>query len=209
MSGRIREVEAFFDCSCVWAYLAFAHIRRRFAGASGVRVRWRPVLAQQVFAAVNPSAGATQSEAKLRQVGTDLAAWARYLGLPLTPSAAAADSTTCMVACIAADRWGKLEAFAWAMLDLAWAQGRDIADGNVLRAAWQACGLPRSAFDEAIAWPAFREELQANGRELMARGGFGVPTFFLGDDMYFGNDAVPLLQQALELRQKLDHRAEP
>jgi len=40
-------------------------------------------------------------------------------------------------------------------------------------------------------------ELEANAVELMARGGFGVPSFLVGDAIYFGNDAVPLVERAV------------
>lgn len=49
-----------------------------------------------------------------------------------------------------------------------------------------------------IARPAVKAQLKANTDELIARGGFGSPTIFVnGADMFFGNDAMPLVRQAL------------
>jgi 2-hydroxychromene-2-carboxylate isomerase len=49
-----------------------------------------------------------------------------------------------------------------------------------------------------IAEPAFKDRLRATTDELIARGGFGSPTMFLdGDDMYFGNDRIVLLEAKL------------
>ncbi len=45
-----------------------------------------------------------------------------------------------------------------------------------------------------------KDQLEANTDELMRRGGFGSPTIFIGDDMYFGNDRLPLLAEALRRR---------
>jgi 2-hydroxychromene-2-carboxylate isomerase len=56
------------------------------------------------------------------------------------------------------------------------------------------------SFAEGLAWPGIAAELAANTRELTERGGFGVPTFFLGDAMFFGNDAIPLLERAVTIR---------
>jgi 2-hydroxychromene-2-carboxylate isomerase len=50
---------------------------------------------------------------------------------------------------------------------------------------------------QAIAEPGVKERLKANTDELIARGGFGSPTIFVGDDMYFGNDRLPLVREAL------------
>ena len=57
----------------------------------------------------------------------------------------------------------------------------------------------------AIAEPSVKDELRANGDELIRRGGFGSPSMFVGgSDMYFGNDSLPLVNAALlRLRRSL------
>jgi len=193
----VIEIEGFFDCSCVWVYLAFAHIAR-FAATAAVKVRWRPVLSAEVFDKVNPVSRFPLSKVKSDYYRRDLAQWAAYLERPLAFNPAhPADVTHCMRACVAADRWGRLEVFALAALDAAWAQGRDLGDPAVLAQLWVQAGLPASSFEQGLTWPEVAAELHANGRELMLRGGFGTPTFFVGDDMYFGNDAIPLLERAV------------
>jgi 2-hydroxychromene-2-carboxylate isomerase len=48
-----------------------------------------------------------------------------------------------------------------------------------------------------------RQQLRDNVDELIARGGFGSPTMFVdGDDMYFGNDALPLVRRALQAKRR-------
>jgi 2-hydroxychromene-2-carboxylate isomerase len=81
-------------------------------------------------------------------------------------------------------------------MSAAFAEGRDLGDRAVLAAIWQQAGLPRRTFEDGLASPDVAAELQANVVELMERGGFGVPTFFVGDAIYFGNDAVPLVERA-------------
>jgi 2-hydroxychromene-2-carboxylate isomerase len=194
------EIEGFFDCSCVWAYLGFAHLAR-FAATAPVAIRWRPVLGQELFDIVNPAARWPLSPVKQAYYQRDLAQWAAYLECPLAADAGApADATDCMLACVAAGRWDRLDSFARAALDAAWADGRDIADRAVLKQLWESAGLPPAAFEPGLGWPGVAAELAANTRELMARGGFGTPTFFVGDDMFFGNDAIPLLERAADVR---------
>jgi 2-hydroxychromene-2-carboxylate isomerase len=89
-------------------------------------------------------------------------------------------------------------------MNAAWAEGRDLADRQVLADAWARAGLPAAMFESSLAWPATKAELVANTRELMSRGGFGVPTFFIGHNMYFGNDSLPLVERAARMRLRLN-----
>jgi 2-hydroxychromene-2-carboxylate isomerase len=83
------------------------------------------------------------------------------------------------------------------------ALGRDLGDRDVLAEIWRETGLPASVFDEGLDWPDIATELDANTSELMARGGFGVPSFTVGDAIYFGNDAVPLVAQRVGERRRI------
>jgi 2-hydroxychromene-2-carboxylate isomerase len=191
------EIEFFYDCSCVWAYLAQAHAGR-FARERGVSLRWRPVLSQDLFAAVNPAAMLPLSKVKQDYYARDLQLWADYLELPIVAELPLqGDALDWMRACVAAERWDRGEAFAAAVFRAIWAEGADLADHAMLARIWTAAGLPEALFAPAIAWPGVDAELRANARELAARGGFGTPTFFVGDEMYFGNDAMPLLESAV------------
>ena len=192
------EIELFFDCSCVWAYLGVAHVAR--LEGPEARLRWRPVLAEEVYDTVNPAARWPLSQVKEAYYRRDLVQWADYLGLPLAADPPpSADMRDCMLACVAAGRWERAGAFARLALAEAWAKGADLGDRTVIASLWAKAGLPASVLAESLAWPGVAEELGANTRELMERGGFGVPTFFIGDDMYFGNDSVPLVERAAGL----------
>jgi 2-hydroxychromene-2-carboxylate isomerase len=60
------------------------------------------------------------------------------------------------------------------------------------------CSSPWTA---GIAEQAIKDHLKANTGEVMARGGFGSPTIFIDKtDMYFGNDRLPLVREALQRR---------
>jgi len=60
-------------------------------------------------------------------------------------------------------------------------------------------GLDAPALLAAIEQPEVKDQLRANTDDLIARGGFGSPTMFVGgDDMYFGNDRLELVRAALK-----------
>ena len=64
-------------------------------------------------------------------------------------------------------------------------------------------GVDHVAFFAGIGEQAIKDQLKANTDEVMARGGFGSPTIFVGKtDMYFGNDRMPLIREALQRRKE-------
>ena len=73
----------------------------------------------------------------------------------------------------------------------------DISQDAVLQAICSAVGIDANAFMQGIARPDIKEQLKSNTEEAIARGAFGVPTFFIGEDMYFGNDRLALVRSAL------------
>ena len=72
-----------------------------------------------------------------------------------------------------------------------------VSQDAVLAAICQQVGIDESAFFAGIARPDIKEQLKANTDEAIRRGAFGSPTLFVGEDMYFGNDRLPLLRAAV------------
>ncbi len=100
-------------------------------------------------------------------------------------------------ALVALDR-GCLAAYARATFEAYWGALQDISTEPVLAAICERVGLDRVDFFAALESPAIRDRLRANTEELVARGGFGSPTMFVdGEDMYFGNDRMPLVEASL------------
>ena len=198
-------IEFFFDCSSPWTWLAFHNIQP-MARELGVEIRWRPVLVGGIFNAVNPSVyefrerGIPAKQAYLRK---DLADWARLAGLTIVfpPATFPVNSVKAMRGCILLESEGKLVPFAQAAFEAYWTHDRDISKDEVLADLCERVGVEPSRFLEGIATPAIKAELKANTDEVIARGGFGSPTIFVGDDMYFGNDRLALVRDAV-LRRK-------
>ena len=76
---------------------------------------------------------------------------------------------------------------------------KDISQPEILAAVAEKAGLDPEMVAGRIRDDDIKGRLRANTDELIARGGFGSPTMFVnGDDMYFGNDRLPLLEDALK-----------
>ena len=78
---------------------------------------------------------------------------------------------------------------------------QDISQDAVLTEVCKRVGVDAQKLFAGIAQQAIKDQLKANTDEVMARGGFGSPTIFIDKtDMYFGNDRLPLVREALARR---------
>lgn len=198
----MARLEFFFDISSPWTYLAFVQVGP-LARETGAELIWRPILVGGVFNAVNDSVYANRAAPnplKQRYYVKDLADWARHVGVAIgLPAVFPVNSVKVMRGCFVALDAGCLEPYAKHLFEAYWGRLEDISDDRVIGAALDAVGLDRAAFFAAIAAPSGKDRLRANTDELIARGGFGSPTLFVnGDDMYFGNDRLPLVRAALQ-----------
>jgi len=194
-------IEFFFDCSSPWTYLAWHNIQP-LAKEFGAEITWRPILVGGIFNTVNPSVYAQREKPvplKARYMEKDLADWARSAGLAIKmpPTVFPVNSVKAMRGCI----WlgnEKMVSFARAVFEAYWGDDKDISQDTVLSEICGKLGIDAAKFFAGIGDQAVKDQLKANTDEVMARGGFGSPTIFIDKtDMYFGNDRLPLIREAL------------
>ena len=106
-------------------------------------------------------------------------------------------SVKCMRGAFVALDEGKLVPYATAAFEAYWGDDRDISQEAVLAHIAATAGLDRQSFFAALETEACKARLRANTEELIARGGFGSPTMFVGNSLFFGNDRLPLIRAAL------------
>ncbi len=71
-----------------------------------------------------------------------------------------------------------------------WADPKKMDDPSVLRAAFDESALPSARILELIQTPKVKDQLIENTRRSVERGAFGSPTFFVGDEIFFGKDRL-------------------
>ncbi|MBI1239915.1 MAG: 2-hydroxychromene-2-carboxylate isomerase [Alphaproteobacteria bacterium] len=197
----MARLEFFFDCSSPWTYLAFTQVQPIIARTKA-EIAWRPILVGGVFNAVNQEVyerRANPDPRKHRYYEKDLRDWTRHVGLAIgRPPVFPVRSFKAMRAVIAAEPLGKLLPLAKALFETYWGDLEDISQDDVLTRVFARVGLDPNEMMAEIATDSIKNALRANTDELIARGGFGSPTMFVnGDDMYFGNDRLPLVEAAL------------
>lgn len=201
----MARIECFFDCSSPWTYLGFHNVQP-LAAEFGVEIAWRPILVGGLFNTINPSvyqSRETPVPAKQRYQLKDMADWARLAGIKITwpTTVFPVNSVKAMRGCIVADRDGALVPYATAVFEAYWGDDRDISQDDVLADVARTAGLDPHRMAAGMTEPGIKDALRLNTEEVAARGGYGSPTFFLdGDDMYFGNDRLPLIRAALQQR---------
>jgi 2-hydroxychromene-2-carboxylate isomerase len=196
-----RRLEFFFDCSSPWTYLAFTRVHDIIKHA-GAAVEWKPILVGGVFNAVNQDVyerRANPDPRKSKYYAKDLADWAHFTGIKVgRPPVFPVNSVKAMRGALIALDDGKLVPYATAVFQAYWGDLLDISQPDILGPVAASVGYEPVSFLKRIEEPALKERLRANTDELIARGGFGSPTMFVdGNDMYFGNDRLPLLEAAL------------
>jgi len=198
----VHRLEFFFDCSSPWTYLAFTRVQPIIA-RTGCEILWRPILVGGVFNAVNRDVYERRANPDLRKgrySAKDLQDWARFLCLKITmpPPVFPVRATLAMRGALAAAEDGRIVEYAKACFEAYWSRLLDISEPAVITEVCRAAGLDGEKILQQAQSKDVKEQLRANTDELIARGGFGSPTMFVdGDDMYFGNDRLELVEAAL------------
>lgn len=199
----MTRLEFFYDLTSPWTYLAFTGIRP-VAEELGVSIEWRPILVGGVFNAANQGLyakreAAFENKRLLHYMMKDLRDWARLRCIEINwPDFHPAKAVKCMRGCFVAEEQGKLLEYSQAVFEAYWGRCEDVNDDAVLGAVAASVGLDADAFLSGINEASVKDRLRANTDELVERGAFGSPTLFInGDDMYFGNDRLPLVEARL------------
>ena len=195
------RLEFYFDCSSPWTYLAFEYAQRCLDGLD-VEFVWKPILVGSIFNTVNPSVYQFREKpvpAKDAYAKKDLQDWARYVGLEIgMPPVFPVNSVKAMRGAYVAIDEGVLVSYARAVFKRYWTDLADISQDDELAAIIAEVGLERDSFFDQISSQPCKDKLRNTTDELIERGGFGTPTLFLDDDMYFGNDRVDLLRSKIQ-----------
>ena len=199
---NMANLEFFYDLSSPWTYLAFNNVQQVLRD-TGTGVRWRPFLVGGVFNAVNPDvykARAHPMDPKVVQNLTWLHEWARLARLPLnfpTEHHPVKSVLAMRVCCALESDQPTLHRFSHAAFSAYFAEGENIDAPEVLIKVAEQCRLDGQALVEQTANQKIKDQLRANTEEAIERGAYGSPTMFVGDMLYFGNDQLPLVNQAL------------
>jgi 2-hydroxychromene-2-carboxylate isomerase len=193
-----NELVFYYDFSCPYAYLASTQVE-----ALGLRQRavllWRPVLLGGLIKAhESPELAALpMSPAKARHQSLDVLRWARYRGVELRyPGGHPRRTVEALRLLLAApeEAWPRL---THALYRAYWVEERRIEEPAELAAIAGEVGLDGEGLVTRLQDPSLKQALRERTDEAVARGVFGVPTFFVGEQMFWGQDRMGFVEAAL------------
>ena len=194
-----HTVEFFYGIGSRYSYLAATRIAALEA-ETGCTVRWRPIRSADLIVAngADPFDGGEVSG----QYGWpyrrhDAENWAEYYGVPyLEPDFDNYDPRDLARACGAADRMGAIAPFSHGLLRAVFVDGGKIDRARLVSIA-ETAELDIGVFNQTLDDPTIDDDMAATVAEAHRRGAFGVPTFFVGEHMFWGNDRMVLLHHFL------------
>lgn len=194
-----KTVEFFFDVGSPAAYLAFKRLPA-ICEAAGATLAWCPMLLGGVFqASGNQSPMAVP--AKGRYVLADLQRFARRHGIPFHQNPHFPINTLALMRMATGLQLREPQRFlpcVDAVYQAIWVDGRDMNDAAVVGGVLRQAGFDPEALMALAGDPEVKERLKTRTQEAVARGAFGAPTFFVGDEMYWGQDRLDFVKEALE-----------
>jgi 2-hydroxychromene-2-carboxylate isomerase len=191
-------VEFHFDFGSPNAYLAHRLVPE-VAARTGARFVYVPVLLGGVFKATNNASPMQQFAgipAKLAYMRREMARFAARHGLaefamnPHFP----VNTVQIMRGAVVAQEEGRLADYVDAVFAGMWARGLKLDDPAVIRSCLDEAGLDGGHILGRIGEDAIKQTLIANTEASVARGSFGSPSFYLGEELYFGKDSLPALE---------------
>lgn len=187
------KLEFFFDYVSVYSYLA-DHAVKTLGNADVV---YRPMFLGAVMEATGNRPPASVP-AKGRYLVKDVYRWVEHYAIPFKFNAIFPQKTLgALRLAVAAQRRGNFDKLHPRLFEAAFITDRDLGSSDTLIDILSAAELNAEELMADAASQSIKDELKANTEEAIDRGAFGAPTFFVGDQMFFGNDRFDFIERAL------------
>jgi 2-hydroxychromene-2-carboxylate isomerase len=194
-------VEFHFDVGSPNAYLAHRVIPA-IETRTRVRFRYVPVLLGGIFKATgnrSPIEAYRGIRNKLEYAQLETERFVRRHGItrfrrnPYFP----VNTLRLMRGAVAAELDGTLERYVEAAFHHMWEEPKKMDEPEIIGAAFDSSGFDGARLLERIEGPEVKARLIANTERSVARGSFGAPTFFVGDEIFFGKDRLRDVEEAI------------
>jgi 2-hydroxychromene-2-carboxylate isomerase len=191
-----HELEFLFDFGSPTTYLAHKRLPAVLA-RTPAKVTYVPILLGGVFKATGNQSPA-MVPAKGMYMNKDLERFARRFGVTLNFNPYFPINTiSLMRGAIGYLETPRFMDYVNLIFDAMWLAPRNLGDPEVLSQALNDGGFDPADFAARINDGAVKQKLIANTQAAVERGAFGAPTFFVGEEMFFGQDRLDFVEEAL------------
>jgi 2-hydroxychromene-2-carboxylate isomerase len=198
----MKSVDFYYSIGSRYSYLAATQIDA-LKQTTGCHVEWHPVNSVRLISQLqsNPFAGkptSTQYEWTYREL--DAQRWANLYGIPyLEPRGRVEfDSELLAQACTAAKRLDQVEAYSRSLFAAMFQDSLAKIDQQECTIRSEACGITAVDFQVALKSQETIEQIDRTINIAIQAGVFGVPTFIVDDEIFWGNDRLVLLRHYLD-----------
>ena len=194
----MKTLDFYYDVVCPYAYLASTKLAE-LERATGVTAVWKPMLLGGVFQATGNRSPA-EVPAKRPYMNADLKRFAARYGVPFRHNPNFPINTLLLMRGATGLQMREPErfrAYVDAVYHAMWVEPQNLNDPAVAATMLAAAGFDPS---EVMGWVGDAEvkaALRATTEEAIARGAFGAPTMFVGAQMFFGQDRLDFVREAL------------
>lgn len=193
--GVAMEVEVYYDVSSPYTYLAFTRlfgITERY----GAKLTLLPVYLGGLFKALGRT---LPHPSKLTYMQKDLNDWASFLGVPLKfPSVFPLNSIQVQRGAVWMKERGLEEDYVKRVFPAYWVEDRDLSKDEELLDIVNSLGVDSQDFLQGVRSEEVKHKLKEITEVALGRGVFGVPTFFVSGEMFWGNDRLLFVEKKLE-----------
>lgn len=193
----MAAIDYYFSAISPWAYLAGDRLER-IAERHGATITYRPLDLMQLFDRTGGVRPQNRHSSRLEYRRQELPRWAEHLGMPIQIDVPMTNAAPAAYAIIAAqEAGGDVAALVQAILSARFAEGRDIAEDEVIREA-----LSKAGFDPGLADSGLFVGAEAYARNLeraIEAGVFGAPFYHVldTDQKFWGQDRLDFLDRHL------------
>lgn len=193
-----KNVEFYFDVGSPASYLAWTQLPR-LCSDEGARLIYKPMLLGGIFQATG-NASPAAIPAKGRHSSIDLQRHAQRYGVAFRTNPHFPINTLLLMRAVIGTQLRepeRFEALLSTLFTAMWVEARNFNDPQEIAASVQSAGFEIGSLIALSQDPQIKAALKANTDDALRRGVFGAPTMFVGDDMYFGQDRLDFVREAL------------
>jgi 2-hydroxychromene-2-carboxylate isomerase len=196
-----KTVDFIFDFASPNAYFAF-HVLKDICARRGARMNVLPCLLGGIFKATNNQApmiafGPVKGKMAYEMLETDRFIKKHKLDRFKFNPHFPVNTLAVMRGLIAAEMDGAKDKYIDVVLKAMWEDGENMADPAVIARVLSAGGLDAARLIEMTQNPEVKEKLAANTNSAVERGAFGIPTFYVGTEMFFGKERLGQVEESL------------
>ena len=197
-----KTIEFYFDFGSPTAYLAHKQLKK-LSDKYQVKVIYEPILLGAVHKATNNTPPGLVPAKGRHMIMQDLPRFIKRYGVKFAMNPFFPINTLMLMrGCYAAKELGCFEQYVDIIFDGMWVHKLNLGDIKILLNTLNKAGLDGDKLLSLTKIDEIKEALKANTTKVVSKGAFGAPTMYMGDEMYFGQDRIDFIEEALQHPEK-------